>query len=645
MKTLGSAAIALLLVAGSAWAQPGAGPQPMMPAPFVPAPQDRPFNGAIRLEVDATDTVHRVFTVHETIPVQQAGRMVLLYPEYETGSHAATASIAALAGLTLHVGGQPLAWRRDPLNPYAFEVEVPAGVTAVEADFQFLSPTGPRQGPMRMTPGMVTIAWQTLLLYPAGWFTRDIPVAASLRLPAGMTPATTLAPTRAPTSGAGGMLSFATETLEDLVDSPVYAGRHVREVPLSQDKAAPVTLALLAEKAGDLETTPAQIAGLARMVSQTHRLLGAAHYRRYALIVALNDQLPGPGGFEHMESSENATPPDFFQAADGYAIYQDLFAHEFVHSWNGRYRQPAGLWTPTYNQPVDGSLLWVYEGQTEFWGRVLAARAGLRTVAQTLDALAIDAAVAQSRIGRAWKSLQDSANDPSIAIGRSMVWRDWQRREDYYGEGVLLWLDADSLIRERTGGKRGLDDVARALFGGPAGDRVIRTYGFDDVCAALNSVLPFDWATFLRRRLDAHDDTGLLDGLTRGGYRLVFTDTPTDYFRQTETDGGGIDLSYSIGLVVDAKGQARAIAWNGPAFRAGLTVGGRLTAVNGQPFSSDRLIEAVRQAATHPVELRFDSDGAEHTAAVDYHGTLRYPRLERVTGTPDRLTALLRPLP
>jgi predicted metalloprotease with PDZ domain len=305
---------------------------------------------------------------------------------------------------------------------------------------------------------------------------------------------------------------------------------------------------------------------------------------------------------------------------------------------------PADLWTPNFNVAMRDSLLWVYEGQTEFWGRVLAARAGMRTFADTLDALAIDAAIVAARPGRSWKSLADSSLDPLSAIGQVVVWRDWQRREDYYPEGVLLWLDVDGRLRERTAGRRGLDDFARAFFGAPGQPGGLPlTYQFDDVCDALGQIAPDDWRGYLRGRLDSHSDAGVLDGLGRAGYRLVFAGTRTAAFRDRERDAGASDLSYSLGLSVAQDGTVKTVAWNGPAFRAGLTVGARITAVHGAPFRSDALELAIRNAATVPVVVQLQVDGEAQEAAIDYRGSVRYPRLERIPGTVDGLAALLRP--
>ncbi len=614
-----------LLVTHSAAAQ-----QPYRP------PQDKPFDGKISLEVDATDTVHKVFRVHERIPVQAAGPATLLFPQWELDSHAATGSVASLAGLVMHAGSVRLEWQRDTADPFAFHVDVPAGTVAIDLDFQFLAAPSPRQGAMLMTPDMLDVQWQNLLLYPAGWFARDIAVQATLTPPAGFQAGTSLA-----VAGTGASLSFKAVPLDTLVDSPVYARRYFRRFALDGGSKPPVFLDVMAGKAEELAIAPKRLATLCAMLQQARGPFPSPPFASYNFLVALSDALPGPGGSEHLQSSEIVLAEDFLTHDDAYLVDQDLLAHEYVHAWNGRYRQPADLWAPDFNTPVRDSLLWVYEGQTEFWGRVLAARSGLRTRQQTLDALAVDAAVAQARTGRAWKSLQDSTNDPLFMPGHSVPWRDWQRREDYYGEGVLLWLDVDTRLRQQTGGRRSLDDFARAFFRGP--DHAVSTYTFEDVIAGLQEIAPYDWAAFLRHRLDTHDSDGLLDGLQRGGYRLVFTDTPTAYFISTEQDNGGADLSYSIGLSVNDTGVLRSVAWDGPAFRAGLSVGARITSVGGHGFTLDTLKAAVRAASIAQVRVGYMMDGDARETVIGYRGPLRYPRLERIANTPALLDDLLAP--
>jgi predicted metalloprotease with PDZ domain len=633
-----AAATLSVLLAGAATAQVGQGPSAAPAPPALSVPLDRPFRGRLELAVNATDTDHQIFSVHEVIPVQTAGDTVLLYPEWETASHAPTATVAELAGLMVSIDGKPSDWTRDPVNMHAFHVDVPKGARAITVDFQFLAPAAAHL----LRPDLVEVPWQRVLLYPAGWYVRDIPVAATLTLSRGLTPYTALALH----ANDDGVLNVQPVTLEQLVDAPVYAGRYTRRILLNAGAAKPVALDVLADAKEDLSISDAQIRRMQALVAQTLQIFGVAPYRHYDAIVTLSDTLSpdgGGGGVEHLEEGENNLPAGYFTNAAGQLNNLDLIAHEFVHAWNGRWREPVDLWSPTFNQPVGGSLLWVYEGQTEFWGRVLAARAGLRDRQQTLDKLATDAAVVANRDGRSWKNLQDSTNDAVYMAGHHVTWRDWQRREDYYPEGVLLWLDVDARLRELSQGKRSLDDFARLFFDTSRSSQGTRTYTFQDICDALNKVAPNDWASFLEQHLRSHHADDALAGLARAGWKLTYNDTPSETFHQDEQEAGVVNLDDSIGLQVDTDGGVHSVQWNGPAFRAGLAPGSRIIEVKGQPFSTHALLAAVQLSASNPLSMQVDINGSKRDVTIDYHGGLRYPHLERIAGTPDRLSALLNP--
>ncbi|MEW9570379.1 M61 family peptidase [Rhodanobacter sp. Si-c] len=632
----GLAALTVLApVTGGAAAQVGTGPTaaPLPPAP--PIPSDRPFVGTMELAVDASDTDHQVFAVHETIPVQAPGDTVLLYPEWEAGSHAPTATVTELAGLMVWVDGKPVDWTRDPVNMHAFHVEVPKGGRSITLDFQFLAPSSSHL----LRPDMVIVPWQRVLLYPAGWYVRDIPVAATLALPHGLTSYTSLAFQ----AGGDDKLDFQPVALDRLVDAPVYAGRYTRRIALDKGAAKPVFLDLLADERANLVVTDAQVARLKALIAGGLKTFGAAPYRHYDAIVTLSDALSpdgGGGGIEHLEEGEDNLPAAYFTDAPAQLNNLDLIAHEYVHVWNGLWRTPADLWSPTFNWPARGSLLWVYEGQTEFWGRILAARAGLRTRQQTLDKLALDADLVANRTRRRWKDLQDSTNDAVYMAKHHVGWRSWQGREDYYPEGVLLWLDVDARLRELSHGRRSLDDFAR-LFFAKNDSQTTHTYTFHDVCAALDKIAPGDWAAFLDRHLHTRDTNEALAGLARAGWKLVHTDIPTETFRQSEAEAGVTDLDDSIGFEVDPDGRVQSVQWNGPAFQAGLSPGARLTRVNGQAFSTHVMLDAVRASVSTPLSIHVDMDGSTRTVVLGYRGGLRYPHLERIAGTPDRLSELL----
>ncbi len=635
--------IGLTLSGTSAFAQ-SAGPQPLpMPAPIA-APKDIPYPGTIRLAVDATDVMHHIFSVHETIPVRANSSggesLTLLYPEWLPGHHSPDGPLDKLAGLIVHANGARVEWMRDTADVFAFHVPVPAGVTSLDVDFQFASPVDNNEGRMVMTPDMLSLQWDSMTLYPAGYFARQITVQPSVKLPDGWQVATALESA----SSDGGVTTFKPVPLDTLVDSPILAGRYFKRLDLDPGGATSVHLDIFADHADLLDVKPEQLEAHRALVQQAYKLYGSHHYDHYDFLLSVSDRLGGIG-LEHHQSSEDGTVPTYFTEWEKNADERDLLPHEYTHSWNGKFRRPADLWTPNFNVPMRDSLLWVYEGQTQYWGFVLAARAGLLTKQQTLDAIAWTAASYDDRIGREWRPLQDTTNDPIIAERRPLPWRSWQRSEDYYSEGQLMWLDADTLIRERSGGKRSLDDFAKTFFGVDNGSYVDNTYTFDDVVKALNSVEPYDWANFLRTRLDGHGPGAPLDGVTRGGYKLVYTDTPTDYFKGSEARRKVTDLTYSLGMVIGGEGRLTDVLWNGPAYKAGMTIGTQIVAVGGIAFDSDKIKAAITSAKDGgtAIELLVKNSDRFSTVRIDYHDGLRYPRLERDTSVPARLDDILTP--
>ena len=627
-----------VLLCISAIAQVGVSPSSTPLPPPVSEPRDQPFTGTIQLHVDATDTIHSLFRVSETIPVQTCGEVVLLYPEWETTSHGPTALAIELAGLHMQVDGQDIEWRRDTIDVHAFHLTIPAGARWLTLDFQYL----PSRSLARLRPEMVDVEWQHLLLYPAGWFARNIPVAAQLELPRGLRAFTALTPLHTLDSS-GDHLAFAPETLDRLVDAPLHAARYTRQLELSSSSHVPVHLDLLADEPADLDVSPTDLVELQALVVQASKVFGPPPFRHYDALVSLSDQVSPGGGLEHLDEGENNLPANYFATSGQQLSNRDLIAHEYVHAWNGRFRQPAGLWSPNFNRPPDPSMLWVYEGQTEFWGRVLAARAGLRTTQQTLDKLALDAALVANRSGREWKTLADSALDVLYMPGHPVSWRDWQRREDYYPEGVLLWLDVDARMRELSQNKVSIDQFAQLFFATHGSVERISTYSFQDVCDTMNKLAPADWKTFLNQHLFTHASSDAIAGLARAGWQLIYTSVPTETFLQDEADAGVINLDDSIGAQFRPNGSVRSVMWNSPAFRAGLAPDISVVAVNGQPLSSAVLLSAIADSASTPLRLTLQDGETHRDAIVFYAGPLRYPHLERIPNTPDRLTSLLAP--
>jgi len=630
---------ALALCASSVFAQ-STGPQPLpFPAPIA-TPQDIPYPGVIRLDVDATDIDRHIFQVRETVPVRGGETLTLLYPEWLPANHAAYGRIENLSGLKIHADGERLEWMRDPVNAFAFHVDVPDDATMLDLEFQFLSAVDASHDRIVMTSEMLNLQWRSVVLYPAGHFDRQVTLQASVRVPDGWQIATALEVA----TNKGGLTRFKPVSLETLVDSPIFAGRYFKRLDLNPGGDFPVHLNIVADSEDLLEVTPEQLEVHRALVQQADKLFDSHHYDHYDFLLAVTDRLGGIG-LEHHQSSENSGIPGFFTEWTENARLWDLLPHEYTHSWNGKFRRPADLWTANYSVPMRGSLLWVYEGQTQYWGRVLAARAGFLTQQDTLDALAYTAAYYDYRIGREWRTLQDNTIDPVATLRRSLPWRSWQRSEDYYSEGQLLWLDADTLIREISEGQKSLDDFARVFFGINDGSFVPVTYVFEDVVDALNSVQPYDWESFLRSRLDGHGPGAPLDGIRRGGYTLVYTDTPSDYYAAYEVGQEYSDLTYSLGMVIEDEGRVRSVLWEGPVFKKGLTVGNQIIAVNGAAYDIELLKNAITDAkqtgATIDLLIK---DGVHYrTVPIDYRGGLRYPHLERVGDGPASLDEILAP--
>jgi predicted metalloprotease with PDZ domain len=638
--------LALLLVstAPAALAQQASTYAPALPAPLpaIPDAQDITYPGVITLDIDATNLAQHIFAVTETIPVAQAGPMTLFFPEWLPGNHGPVGPVAQLAGIEITANGQRVEWVRDTLHPFAYHVTVPAGATALNITMQHLSPTTANQGRITMTPEMLNIQWEKMLLYPAGHWSRNITVQPTVKFPTGWQFGTALEPE----TRTGDVQTFKPVNLEVLIDSPVFAGLHYRQIDLNPGGRSPVRANFVADKADSLNATDEQIQILRNLVDQMDRLYGARHFDHYDFLIAMTDKLGGIG-LEHHRSSENSVDPAFFTGWDMHLGDRDLLSHEMNHSWDGKWRRPADQYVPNFNSPMQNSLLWVYEGQTQYYGQVIAARSGLLTKQQAMDSLAMTAATYDTRVGREWRAMQDTTNDPIISQRQPKGWLSWQRDEDYYSEGQLIWLDVDTTIREKTGGRKSLDDFARAFYGVQDGSYTPAPYTFEDVVAALNGVVANDWATFLRTRLDADgpDARAPLDGLTRGGWRLAFADTPTTYQKTLLAELKRNDFTYSLGFQTGEANKIRSVQWNGLAFKSGLAAGMEIVAVNGSAATADRLTEAVTAAKdpATPITLIVKDDDQYRTVVFDYHDGLRYPRLERIEGTPDRLSDILTP--
>jgi predicted metalloprotease with PDZ domain len=606
----------------------------------VPTPQDVPYSGVISLEVDASDIERHIFNVHESIPVKP-GPLTLLYPQWLPGNHAPRGPIDGLAGLVLSISGKRIEWIRDPLDIYAFQVQVPPGASRLDLEFQYAAALVAGEGrTIMITPEILGLEWNTVVLYPAGYYASRVVVAPELTLPRGWELGTALDVE----SRRDNTVWFRHVSLEMLVDSPVYAGSYFHRIAL--DPA--VHLDIFADTPASFDTIkPEQLAVHRRLVQEADALFGARHFDHYDLLLVLSDHF-GDVGLEHHRSSENRRLPGYFVDWDRQAVGRTLLPHELTHSWNGKFRRPAGLTTPNFNVPMRNELLWVYEGLTSYLEGVLAARSGLWSAELARQEWAYTAAnMDHNRPGRSWRDVEDTTYQPIVTARRALSWLSWERTEDYYPEGALIWLDVDTKIRELSGDKHSLDDFVRGFFGGTSGTLGPLTYTFADIARALNGVVSYDWDKFLTQRLHAHGPGAPLEGLARAGWKLVYTDLESEYLRGLEDQRKTADFMFSVGLSVSNRdyGQLTEVLWGGPGYEAGLTAATVLVAVNGREYRPERLREAIMQAhETHvPIELIVRNLDRYRVVHIPYYDGLKYPRLERVERSEDRLSAIMKP--
>lgn len=645
MRAVSILAMMAVLAAGAANAQiplsqtPAAGTQqplaqPLPPAPELPTPQDIDYPGTITVSADATDLDRHIIRIHEVIPVAQPGPMVVMSPSWIPGTHTdrSDSDPTKIAGVVFSNDGKTIPWTRDEVHVHAFHIDIPEGAKTVTLDFQFLTPLTTDDGVIVHTKTMMDLEWWFASMYPAGYYTRRIPIQASLTLPAGWNYASALETDHRD----GDVVHFKPISYDNLIDSPVLAGRYFKAYDLDPGGPVPVHMDLVADDPKELEVPDAAVKLQGNIVREAYKLFGGYHYNHYDFLVAVSGPMGGIG-LEHHRSSEDAVEPGYFQNTAGKGMARNILGHEYVHSWDGKFRRPDGQFTPTFEEPMRDSLLWVYEGGTTYWGEVLEGRAGLYTLQQNLDMWAATAAMYQTLPGLDWRPVQDTTNDSTLSDRNPKSWPSWQMSEDYYAAGSLIWFEADTLIRQKTGGKKSLDDFAKAFFGVYNGSWQPLPYSFDDVVKTLNSVYPYDWATFLRDRLDK-TNPDLLGGIRASGYKLVYNDEPNAAIKAR----GGANLTTSLGLNASKDGYIRAVMWNSPAFKAGLAKGMTIKAVNGKAFDPDMLTDLIKanEKSTDKIDMLVQDGDAFRTISFDYHDGLRIPHLERVAGTPDQFKAI-----
>jgi predicted metalloprotease with PDZ domain len=603
--------------------------------------------GTIRLSADLREAARRIFHARLELPVKP-GPLTLLYPKWIPGEHAPDGPIADLVGLKVTANGKAIPWRRDEVDMYAFHIDVPSGATTLEATYDYLSPAtgeGFSAGPSA-DQTLAVLEWNLLVLYPSGVPTDSLTYQASVRPPQGWKFASSLTVEKQDADD----ILFAPVSLTTLVDSPVLTGQNFRSIPLAPDVKPAHHLDIVADSAAALAISDEQIASYSRLVREAGALFGARHYDHYDFLVSLTNYFY-PNGLEHHQSSDERIAERTFINNDEEEASNSLLSHEFTHSWNGKYRRPAGLATPDYEQPMKDDLLWIYEGLTQYIGEFLSARSGLRTQEDYREALARIAAYLDTWPGRSWRSLEDTAVAASLLYDVPHHWESWRRSVDFYDEGWLIWLDADTLIRQQSHGQKSLDDFCRRFYGPPDSNPKVVPYTLDDVITALNATLPYDWRGFFNARVYEINPHAPIGGIERGGWQLTFNDQENAVMRVRETVDEMVDFSFSLGMLVqigggEENGKLADVIPGTPAADAGLAPGMRLISVNGRGFTPGALHEAISEATggNKPIVITADNGGFVLTCNVQYHGGERYPHLVRNNAQPDLLGDTLRPL-
>ncbi len=602
-------------------------------------------SSTIQITADLSDASRKLYHAEVDLPVS-AGPLTLTTPKWIPGNHMPTGPAEEITGVVFTVNGKPLPWRRDDVDLYQFHLEIPRGATMLHAHLDCIVID-------RVTQKLAVLEWERLLLYPANRPVREIPIQPSLIVPAGWGVGTALTPLGAaayPVPANGATIHFAATNVEQLEDSPVITGQYFHEFPLAPEISPKHYLDVVADAPDDANLRAPFLAEVANLVREADKMYVSHHYNQYHFLLTLSD-VAGGEGLEHGQSSDNGVDEKAYADPGHQLADSDLLAHEFTHSWNGKYRRPVGLYQPDFATPQQGALLWVYEGMTQYLGNVLAARAGLKSPDLYRDLLALSAADLDNRPGREWRPTLDTAVAASILRSPDPAWNNWRRDQDYYDEGELLWLDADTLIRTRTKEKKSLNDFEHIFLGkgGNTGPLIV-TYTFDELAADLNQVMPYDWAAFLHDRVDKINPRADLAGIEQGGYKLVYTDKPSAGEKMLADNAGkhsgGVDAWFSLGFRVSAEGNISDVRWNGPADKARLAPEQKIVAINGQVFTPELLRSAIRQAKgkTEPIHFILQSDSFLSMADINYHEGERYPVLERVPGTPDYLDDITKPL-
>ena len=586
----------------------------------------------ISLSIDATQTQRKLLHAKLVIPVKP-GPLVLYYPKWIPGAHGPDGPVANLTGLKFKANGKAIPWRRDLLDVFTFHLDIPAGVTHLDAAYDFIEAEG-----VSATDKLLDFEWNEAVLYPAGTPADSLIYEAKLILPDGWKFGTALPVARQ----SGNQVCFKPISLDLLVDSPVIAGEHYRAIDLTPP-GEPIhhEIDMVADSEAALNMSPEVQKGMTNLVAESGKLFGARHYRDYHFLLTLSDHVMH-FGLEHHESNDSRLPERTLLSPNAGFLVGALLPHEFVHSWNGKFRRPADLATPDFEQPMETDLLWVYEGLTEYLGPMLAARSGLFTQEQYHEYLANAAAIlGPGRPGRTWRPLLDTAVAvPGFAYGLR-GWTNWRRSSDYYDEGDLMWLEVATIIERETQGKKSIDDFCLIFHGGPNNGPQVKPYTFDDLVGTLNKVAPYDWASFFHQHLDSTSPDMPAGGIEYGGWKVEFNDNPLHLPGRHGATG---DL-YSIGLLLGDDGAVNDSVVGSPAFEAGISSGMKVVGVNDRVYTHDVLEDAIKAAKenTTPISILVITDDYYRTCIVNYHGGDRFPHLVRDNGKPDYLDDLIKP--
>ena len=594
----------------------------------------------ITISVDATHAPRKIFHASLKIPAS-AGDLTLYYPKWIPGEHAPDGPVVDLAGLFFKGNGETLKWRRDLQDGFTIHVDVPAGVSEIQAELDFLSPAqfeGGFSAGSSATDKLAVISWNQVLLYPKGWKADEINYTASLKIPEGWKFGTPL-PIANET---GNEIHFKTAPLTTLVDSPVITGEFLKVVPLAQDP--PTEMDIAADSAAALDAPADVWEHYKSLVDQAQKLFGAHHYRDYHFLYTLSDHV-AHFGLEHHESDDSRVDERALVDDTSRKLSAGLLPHEYVHSWNGKYRRPYDLATPDYQQPMQDDLLWVYEGLTNYLGFVLTARSGLLTAEQDRDDLAVTAAQLDHLPGRKWRNLQDTADAAPELYFAPQSWYSWRRGTDFYSEDTLNWLWVDAIIRQQSKGKKSIDDFCRLFHGAPSTGPALKTYTFDDVVNALNQVVSYDWRGFWSERLTNHGPRAPLGGIESSGWKVVYNETLSDMLSGMAGMYHIVPAGLALGLSLRDDGGINDTVEDEIAAKAGIGPGMKLVAVNGRRFTPEVLRDAIKAAkgSSATIDLLVENTDYYQTYKLDYHGGEMYPHLVRDESKPDLLSEILKP--